>query len=154
MTQNCHQCGATYPTDESCQDRFYLCLALEYENPAAFGAVHHLTVTCFMLQHNAYARNGWLEARNILAQFVHSGVEPAQIRRQLHSQRNSRHRAWSVTKGTKLAELDTILWTRTIADVRFDDPAIYCADVTQWAMSILADTEPLYQNNDFVPPDG
>jgi hypothetical protein len=45
-------------------------MALEYENPSAYGAVHHLTVACYMLQHNAYSRDVWLEARKMLAQFI------------------------------------------------------------------------------------
>ncbi|MCB0192999.1 MAG: hypothetical protein KDJ65_13730 [Anaerolineae bacterium] len=65
MSQKCLHCGANIQPNESCRDRFDLCLALEFENPIAFGAVHHLTVACYMLQHNAYARDVWLEATKI-----------------------------------------------------------------------------------------
>ncbi len=53
------------------------------------------------------------------------------------------HRNWSITKGIKLAEFDTIVWSRTLADVRTDDPETYCSDVSLWAGSILEDTESL-----------
>ncbi len=53
MTNKCPECGAELPPGERCEERFNLCLALEYENPAAYGRVHHLTVACYMLQHNA-----------------------------------------------------------------------------------------------------
>ncbi|MCL4871458.1 MAG: hypothetical protein KJ063_21060 [Anaerolineae bacterium] len=116
-------------------------MALEFENPTVFGAVHHLTVACYMLQHNGYSRDVWLEARNMVAQFVHDGVMPAEMRRRGRSRLDSGHRTWSMSKGAKLAEFAAIVWSRTIADIRLDNPEIYCHDVTQWAMSILSDTE-------------
>jgi len=140
MSQKCPQCGAEFPSGEQCRDRFDLCLAMEFENPVTFGAVHHLTVACYMLQHNAYSRDVWLEARKMLAQFVQKGVTPAAMRRQNRSRFDSGRRTWSVTKGAKLSEFDTITWSRTIADVRLDYPEVYCTDVKQWAKSILEDT--------------
>lgn len=137
----CPQCGARLPSGDSCQQRFDQCMALEYESPAAFGAVHHLTVTCYMLQHNAYARDAWLQARTMLAQFVRDGVTPAAMRQQKLTELDGGRRTWHITRGAKLTEFATIDWTRTIADVRFDDCEIYCADVTRWALSVLADTE-------------
>jgi hypothetical protein len=135
------QCGAEFPADEPCQQRFNRCMALEYENPTTFGAVHHLTVVCYMLQHNAYSRDAWLEARSMVARFIWDGVTPAEMRRQNRSRFDNGHRVWRVTRGAKLLEFDTIIWTRTIADVRLDDPKVYCADVTRWAASVLTDTE-------------
>ena len=120
-------------------------MALEYENPGAFGAVHHLTVVCYMLQHNAYSRDVWLEARNMLAQFVEEGVSPAAMRGRNRVRFDSAHRSWSITKGAKLPEFETILWSRTIAGVRLDDPETYCADVQLWATYVLKDTEQLVQ---------
>jgi hypothetical protein len=58
------------------------------------------------------------------------------------------HRGWSVTKGAKLPEFDALVWTRTIADVRPDDPEIYCSDVRLWAVSVLGDTGRLMQSLD------
>jgi hypothetical protein len=141
MTPNCPQCGAATLPGETCHGRFGLCLALEYQNPAAFGAVHHLMVLCYMLQHNAYSREAWLEARNMLAQFVQEGVTPAEIRRQNRARLDSGRRAGSITKEAKLTEVNAIQWTRTIADVRLDNPDSYCADVVQWATAVLTDTE-------------
>ena len=120
-------------------------MALEYENSGAFGAVHHLTVVCYMLQHNAYSRDVWLEARNMLAQFVEEGVSPAAMRGRNRSRFDSAHRSWSITKGAKLPEFETLLWSRTIAGVRLDDPETYCADVQLWATCVLKDTEQLVQ---------
>jgi hypothetical protein len=116
-------------------------MALEFAHPTAFGAVHHLTVASYMLQHNAYSRDGWLEARKMLSRFIRDGVLPAEMRNQSRARLDSGRRAWSFTKGARLPEFEMIAWTRTIADVRFDSPEVYCADVILWATSVLTDAE-------------
>jgi hypothetical protein len=117
-----------------------LCLAKEFENPTTYGAVHHLTVACYMLQHNEYSREGWLGTRHLLAQFINEGKTPAEVRQQNRHKLDSGQRKWRVTKGAKIST-DGINWTRTIADVRLDNPKVYCADIELWAKSVLADTE-------------
>jgi hypothetical protein len=146
MSLKCPLCGGEFTSVEQCRERFDLCMALEYENPAAYGAVHHLSVACYMLEHNAYSAEVWQEARNMLAGFIRDGITPEQVRRQNRSRFDSRHRSWSVTTGAKLPEFDSIVWSRTIADVRLDDPETYCKDVILWAEAVLADTESLVQD--------
>src|SRR5512143_2086082 len=102
MPRTCPQCGATCPAGETCQQRFEACLALEYENPGTYGAVHLLTVACYRLQHNLYSRQGWLEARRLVAQNLHLGSSPVEIRKHNQSKLDSGQRKWSVTKGEKL----------------------------------------------------
>ena len=145
MTNKCPQCGAEYAGGDDCGNRFNLCLAKEYENPAAFGAVHHLTVICYMLQHNAYSHASWLGARDLLRQFMQQGVTPAQARQRNRDHLDSSQRAWSITQGARFPQFASIPWTRTVADVRLDTPETYCADVRLWAASVLADTEPFIQ---------
>jgi hypothetical protein len=53
MPYHCPECGATYNTDETCEDRFNASQAQELADPAYY-AVHHVSVPCFMLQHNRY----------------------------------------------------------------------------------------------------
>jgi hypothetical protein len=79
----CPLCHASLPPNQTCQDLFHQCLALEFEHPSAFGAVHHLTVLCYSLQHNLYSPQGWLEGRRLLARFVLEGASPAKLRRQI-----------------------------------------------------------------------
>jgi hypothetical protein len=141
--ENCSFCGAEFPAGEQCRGYFDQCLAFEYENPTAYGAVHLLTVACYMLQHNAYSRDVWLEARNMVTQFLDKGITPLSIRKQNRQKLDSGHRTWSVTKGAKLSEFYSIHWSRTIADVRLDSPEHFCADVRVWAASILEDSEDL-----------
>jgi hypothetical protein len=68
------------------------------------------------------------------------------MRQRNRSRFDSAQRTWRVTKGAKLAEFDTIAWSRTIAGVRLDDPETYCSDIKLWAMSVLEDTELLVQS--------
>jgi hypothetical protein len=139
----CSLCGAAVPLHSQCRDRFDLCMALEFKNFAAFGAVHHLTVPCYMLQHNAYSRIAWLEARKMIARFIREGITPAVIRKENRLMVDGGHRTWSINKVEKLSEFDAIIWSRSLADVRTDDPGTYCSDVRLWAGSILEDTESL-----------
>lgn len=128
---------------EQCRDRFDLCLAKEFKEPNTFGTVHYLTVLCYMLQHNAYSREGWLDARRFLTQFVCEGKSPSIIRNYNRAELDSRNRKWSITHGAKLVGVENIVWTRTVADVRLNDAETYCADVWQWAASVLLDSETL-----------
>jgi hypothetical protein len=144
MTTQCPLCHAEYPSGETCQERFETCLALEFENPGTYGAVHHLTVACFMLQHNRYSREGWLQARALLAGFVDHGANPDRVRREHRQAMDGRQRTWSFTRCDKLAEFDRIVWTRTIADLHTGEPVRYCEDVQAWAESVLSDTEFLF----------
>lgn len=140
MPYQCPQCGAVFATGETCQDYFDTCQLKEIEQPAYY-AVHHLSVPCYMLQHNLYARDGWLEVRKLLGKFVYDGWTPAMARRHYRVAADSRHRTWRFTKGSRLPGVEDIAWSCTIAGVKLTTAEIYCADVRHWAESILADTE-------------
>ena len=144
MPDPCPLCGAQYPDDETCRQRFERCLALEFEDPIA-ATVHHLTVPCYMLQHNAYSRETWLAARKMLAQFVKEGVSPVEMRKQIAGQVDDARRATPLTRGENLAEFDQIRWSSTLAQVHLDEPERYCREIRLWAESILRDTAPLMQ---------
>lgn len=105
--------------------------------------MHHLTVVCYVMQHNGYSREGWPRARKILAQFVKEGTTPSAIRKQNRAKLKSGKRDWSITTGAKLAGVENISWTRTIADVRLDDANAYCEGVREWAEHVLKDSEDL-----------
>ena len=141
MPHRCPQCGATYATAETCEERFNAAQLQELEDRARY-AVHHLSVPCYLLQHNGYSRRGWLEVRALLARFV-TGLHPGEARRVARGTVGSDRRTWSFTRGEKLAGVEAVAWTRTIADVRLDSAEHYCADVRAWASSILADSAAL-----------
>lgn len=140
MPFTCPHCGATYPNDETCLDCFHACLALEYAQPAAFGAAHHLLVLCYMLQHNEYSREGWLSARALLARFTECGLRPEDALAEVRAAADAGKRTGSIARGEKLATVDALRWSRTIAEVRLDTADRYIADVQQWAASVVADT--------------
>jgi hypothetical protein len=110
MPYICPECGATHSGDETCEDQFNASQAREFTDPAYF-AVHHLSVPCFMLQHNRYSRDGWIATWQLLATFL-SGLTPDEVRRQHRQAVDSGNRDFSFTKGPKLAEVETIAWTR------------------------------------------
>jgi hypothetical protein len=151
MSNRCPRCGAELLPGELCRDRFDLCLAKEFEHPGTYGAVHHLTVACYMLQHNEYAREAWLATRAGLAQVIEQEITPAELRRQNRPKMDNRSRPWKIARGEKISAVDSIIWTRTIADVRLDTPEEYCLDVKLWASSFLEDTEALVQKIEQEP---
>lgn len=142
MTNICPLCGARYPDGNGCQERFDLALARELEDPA-YGAVHHLTVPAYMLQHNRYSAAGWRWSRALLAESVRGGLSPADARRAYRRQLDSGNRDWSITRGPAFERFGQIVWTTTIADVRFNTAEVYGADIRAWAEAVLADTEPV-----------
>jgi hypothetical protein len=76
---HCPECGAT---DSLCKTRFDEFLVLEFTE-ADYGAVHHLTVTAYMLQHSSQlTREGWLHERELLREFLIENKPPSYIRKQ------------------------------------------------------------------------
>ncbi|MFW6183228.1 MAG: hypothetical protein ACOC8X_05465, partial [Chloroflexota bacterium] len=90
-----------------------------------------------------YSRPAWLEAREMLSQFVNYGLTAAEARRTYSETLDQVQRPWRVTEAEKMTEVADIQWRRTIADVRLDNADLYRADVRRWAASVVADTEQL-----------
>lgn len=101
-----------------------------------------------MLQHNAYSCDAWPAARQLLHEFLHEGFTAAEARRRNRVRFDNEQRSWSVTQGARLPCVDTVAWTRTIADVRVDTVEQYCADVHDWARAVLADTATIARQYD------
>jgi hypothetical protein len=53
---------------------------------------------------------------------------------------DSGRRAWRMTPGDAVKPPAGRTWSTTIAGVRLEDPAGCCADVVEWARTVLADT--------------
>jgi len=141
---SCPQCGAPLTLVETCQEQFHLGQLKEVADPHYY-AVHHLSVLSYMLQHNAYSREGWLHSHTLLQQFVQQNLDPQFVRRRDRDKVDSGQRNWSLTKGPKLPGVEQIVWHCTVADVRLDTAEHYCADVRRWAVSVLADAATLLQ---------
>jgi len=137
---NCPECGAS---DNLCQTRFDEFLILEFTD-AGYGAVHHLTVATYMLQHSSkLTREGWLFERDLLREFLVENKPPAFIRKQNKDLVDSGKRKFKIKSTTSLPVIDKTTWTKTILDVRMENAEGYCEDINAWARSVLEDVQGL-----------
>ena len=137
---NCPECGATETT---CKTRFDEFLVLEFTN-AGYGAVHHLTVSAYMLQHSSkLTKEGWLFERELLREFLVENKPLAFIRKQNKDIVDSGKRKFKIKSRDGLPLIDKSTWTKTILDIRTENAKDYCEDVTAWARSVLEDVETL-----------
>jgi hypothetical protein len=135
---NCPECGAP---DSLCKERFDEFLILEFTD-AGYGAVHHLTVTAYMIQHSSkMTREGWLFERNLLREFLVEKKPPAYIRKQNKDVVDSGKRKFKIKSKTGVPVIDKTTWIMTILDVQAEDAEVYCEDVTAWARSVLEESE-------------
>ena len=135
---NCPECGAP---ETLCQTRFDEFLALEFTD-AGYGAVHHLTVTAYMLQHSSkLTREGWLHERELLTEFLVENKPPAFIRKQNRDLVDSGKRTFKIKSRDGLPVINKTSWTKTILDVRTENAEVYCADVSAWARSVLVEAQ-------------
>ena len=135
---NCLECGAP---DTLCQTRFDEFLVLEFTD-AGYGAVHHLTVAAYMLQHSSkLTREGWLHERELLREFLVENKPPAFIRKQNRDLVDSGKRKFKIKSRDGLPVINKTEWTKTILDVRTENAEVYCADVSAWAMSVLVEAQ-------------
>ena len=131
---NCPECGAP---DNLCQTRFDEFLVLEFTD-AGYGAVHHLTVTAYMLQHSSkLTREGWLYERDLLREFLIENEPPAYMRKQNKDFVDSGKRTFKIKSKTGLPVIDKTAWRKTILDVRTENAGMYCEDINAWARSVL-----------------
>lgn len=133
----CPECGAP---ETACEARYHACLSLEFSDPG-YGAVHHLTVATYTLQHSSKLTcTGWLEMRQLLHEFLVENKAPAAIRQQNKDKVDSGKRQFKIKSKTGERIISKSSWTKTICDVRTEDAERYCADVTEWARAALAES--------------
>ena len=137
---NCPECGAP---DTLCQTRFDEFLVLEFTD-AGYGAVHHLTVATFMVQHSSkMTREGWMYERDLLKEFLIENKPPQLVRKQIKDTVDSGKRKFKIKSTTGLPVIDKTTWTKTILDVRAENAEDYCEDINAWARSVLEEAEEL-----------
>lgn len=131
MSDVCPECGAA-----GCREKFESMLALEFEDPAVFGAVHHVTVICYNLQHpGAFSEEALAWMRSTLRAIVEEGLSPAELRERSKMQFKGAVKVLSKTpKAPRKVE-----WSMTAADVHTDGPEIYVNDIMAWAKAIIKD---------------
>ena len=137
---NCPECGAP---DALCKTRFDEFLILEFTD-AGYGAVHHLTVAAYMIQHSSkLTREGWLHERELLIEFLVEKKPPAFIRKQNKDLVDSGKRKFKIKSKTGLPVINKTTWPKTILDVRAENAEVYREDITAWARSVLEDVQGL-----------
>lgn len=137
---NCPECGAP---NQLCQAQFDEFLILEFTD-AGYGAVHHLTVAAYMVQHSSkMTREGWLFERNLLREFLVENKPPAYIRKQNRDVVDSGKRTFKIKSKTGVPVINKTTWKKTILDVRVENAEVYCSDITAWARSVLEEAEEL-----------
>lgn len=139
--RRCPVCGADLLDAASCDEIWNRTQEKEFTD-AGYGAVHHLSVPCYMIQHNVYSRDGFWQVRDLLQRFV-QGLEPQVFRQQEGAKQDNKQRSFSFVKGEKLDALDGRRWSWTVSDLRLDNAGDYCRDVRHWAECVLADTAEL-----------
>lgn len=139
MASTCSFCGADLSGVEKCEELFYPTQVKEFED-WSYGAVHHLSVPCYMIQHNVYTKEAFCHVRALLKRFIEEDLDPQRIRAYVNRENDSRKRDFRFTKGEKEARLPEVKWSFTVADVRLDTAENYCTDVKEWALSVLRDT--------------
>ena len=132
----CPDCGAPLAADEPCRTLFDRLLAHEYTFAEAFGAVHHLTVAAYSLQHpRGYSRDAVRMWQIIIAESLDGVSTPADFL--------DRARA-HFTDGVRVREPGAepppgwpTRWPMTAADVvDAPDAATHIDRVRRWAASI------------------
>lgn len=140
----CPDCGAALAEGTTCRAIFDQFLALEFGDPE-YGAVHMLTVACYMIQHGQYSDAGlvWMEQR--LRDYLEHGISAEQIRRGAAAETGQNRRGWKITRQPGDAPQPRVAWSMTIADAarQAEDPAQYRQAVTQWARIVLQEMQPL-----------
>jgi hypothetical protein len=135
---SCPECAAL---DSLCQARFDEFLILEFTDPG-YGAVHHLTMAAYMVQHSSkLTREGWLFERNLMREFLIENKPPAYIRKQNKDVVDSGKRNFKIKSRDGKPVIDKTTWKKTILDVRSDNAVVYCEDITAWARSVLEEAE-------------
>ena len=133
---NCPECGAI-----DCQSRFDEFLALEFSD-MGYGAVHNLTVATYMIQHSSkLSIEGWLYERDLLREFIVEKKSPSLIRQQVKDSVDSGKRTFKFKSKDGKPVINKSTWTKTILDVRAENAEIYCADVSEWARSVLEEVQ-------------
>ena len=144
MAPPCPECGAHLHEGDSCQAIFDPFLALEFRDPA-FGAVHFLSVACFMIQHGRYSDQGLIWIAGQLRAYLEEGRPIEYIRRRAAREIRSQVRSWKVSRSPEAPRQAEIPWSMTIAGVagHYRDSGSYCELVTRWARTTLKEMQPL-----------
>ena len=116
MSEICPVCGAVLPEGSTCQSIFDDFLNLEFTDPA-YGEVHYLTVTCFMVQHKRYSDEALIWTKATLRAYFDEHLTAHQLRQRAAQATKRGTRTWKVARRADARTLPKVAWSMTIADV-------------------------------------
>jgi len=136
----CPECNAPVRDAQTCEEIYGQFLSLEFVDPG-YGAVHHLTVPAYMLQHpSRLSRLGWIVVRERLCGFLTGKLDIATLKA------HNNHRFAQPKKGGSLKpnrdslSIPAHIWSLTIASVSSADATTYQGDIRRWAEAIVVDS--------------
>jgi Family of unknown function (DUF5946) len=139
----CPHCGAA-----GCKDKYGEMLALEFEQPSVFGAVHHLTVICYNIQHpDSFSDEALAWMRSALRDIVEKGLTGPELLKRARGSFSGDYKVKCRDSRARDRHTDVPCipertgWSMTVADVRTDSPGAYTGDIKAWARSILDDIQ-------------
>jgi hypothetical protein len=137
----CPECGAAWQGDETCEALFHQMLYWENEQPD-LGAVHHLMVLSYHLQHpTLFSQAGLDYGVQLLKDFLEGGLTPQQARQEKRFDIDSSRRTWKLRPRPEAqgAYSRPVRWMMTAKDVVRSGAEGYTEQIHIWANSILSD---------------
>jgi hypothetical protein len=124
----CIHCGFA-----TCEEKFHHALKLDFTD-LEYGAVHHLLVTTYMLQHNRYTPQAAFGIVQIMQTLLETA--PSEYHKQLVRQFSSG--ATRVIRREPVPPLRAA-WQHTIGDVDLNSGEAYTRTVRLWAATTFAE---------------
>jgi hypothetical protein len=137
----CPECGAVWQAGLTCKASFHQMLYWENENPP-LGAVHHLMVLAYHLQHpSLLSPEGLSYAIMLLVSFLEHGLMPEHAHKHNRFLVSSEYREWKFHPGSGACAsyAPLVSWQMTAPHVVMAGPAHYLQTVQDWSRSVLAD---------------
>jgi hypothetical protein len=137
----CPECGLAWQAGETCEALFHQMLFWENEQPD-LGAVHHLMVLSYHLQHpGLFSQAGLDYGVQLLKDFLEGGLTPQQARQERRREVDSGQRTWKLRPEPEAqgAYPHPLRWKMTAADVVRTGAEGYIQQVQMWANCILTD---------------
>lgn len=135
----CEQCGARGEGQRPCRRAFEALLAYENERPGVFASVHHLTVSCYCLQHPAgFAKEALVVWYDLLAWVTENEVPVYRLRRRMADRVSGLTAVMDSAAGMPAGW--PTHWARTVVDVYDAEaeppmPEEYVRRALDWALA-------------------
>jgi hypothetical protein len=124
----------------NCEARFHAYLVHDFTDPE-YGAVHHLVVATYMLQHDVYDPDTLETMLEFVTRWMHD-VPSDHDRRSIRAAFDGSNRA---VNRDRLPPVSPRAWTMTVLDVDDSSSESYRRTVRAWARSVLETLHPEFR---------